>query len=567
MDRADISATLRSDGYVISHIGSGVADGRPPDRTDNLVSVLVAIGSPALAGYSLAITRLNSRWLSRQFLYLHYSNRVNIPQAISALQHIPFTINTSGSFLPSLIILHQNDRYWKLLAVAAKRTRQWSIPVAMNILWALVALFFTIVDSLVDFDTFYTLPGDAGYSIVAVWTYLLPLVIGWLHVGSQLEAGHLRDALDDAHEMAYVATASEPILATRITGRSTRAIEPSTRHIDHVNADEKKSAPVFNYSRVFIWSQHAEYILRLYEHAATNVEKKIPVQHGAIWKSEDIDTIEAHDRIGNEVEVMRYCAEELEATVNPSPRHNFPPFPTPLVHGLPFPVSPEPSTPATLVSNGSYQNTDYFPYRTVPGTPSKYDEEALPAEPRAASQIPVFATEVLQRVAFAALLGLGLQWGTTGAAILIHMKTPPEGFGCRALTYIAYGAAGTAVFLLLLFSSILSHLARRQNVREKRSVLKTIAGYLAVLTRWLGKFIGIMNGLGILVSCAMQFAGVYDNCFCSSGVFSGTTDGLVSFTPPDVQESELYGYWIGGVVMAFVMSGLYSFAIFVATPM
>jgi hypothetical protein len=302
----------------------------------------MAIGSPALAGYSLAITRLNSRWLSRQFIYLHFPNKDHIPLAISALQHIPFRIDASGSLLPSLIVLPQNDRYWKVLGVAAKRTRQWSIPVAMNIVWVLVAFLLTIVDSFVDFAHFITVPGDAGYSIATVWTYLLPLVIGWLHVGSQPDADHLRSALDDAHEVAYMATTTEPALATRVTRRSTRAIEPSTRHVDHVNADEKKTAPIFNYSRVFIWSQSAEHILRLYENAASKADRRITVQRGGKWMSNDDGTIVAQDRIGNEGEVVQYCMEEPGAPIDRNPIPSSPQPPTPLTPYSAFPPLPEP---------------------------------------------------------------------------------------------------------------------------------------------------------------------------------------------------------------------------------
>jgi hypothetical protein len=504
------------------------------DRVDNLVSVLIAIGSPALAGYSLAITRLNSRWLSRQFIYLHFPNKDYIPLAVSALQHIPFRIDASGSLLPSLIVLPQNDRYWKALGEAAKRTRQWSIPVAMNIVWVLTAFLLTTVDSLVDFAHFITVPGDAGYSIAAVWTYLLPLVIGWLHVGSQPDADHLRSALDNAHEVAYVATTTvEPALATR----SARAIEPSTRHIDHVNADEKKTAPIFNYSRVFIWSQSAEHILRLYESAASKADQRITVQRGGKWTSKDIGTIEDHDRIGDETEVVEYCMEEPGALFDRNPVYSSPQSPT---------------------------NASAFAYKHPSSASSKYDEEATSAEVRAT---PVFATEVFLRVFFATILALGLQWGTTGAAILIQLNTPPKGLGCRALTFTLYGAAGTIALLLLLISSILSHLARRQSAHQKRSGLDTLIGYIAALTRWLGKFIAIVNGFGILLSCIMQFAGVYDNCFCSSTIFGGDPNGLVSFIVGDVKGSEVYGYWIGGIIMAFGVSGLYAFAIYVATPM
>ena len=210
---------------------------------------------------------------------------------------------------------------------------------AMNILWALVAFLLTIVDSLEDFDNFYSVPGDAGYSINAIWTYLLPVAVGWLYVGSQPEAGHLHDALNDAHEIAYVATASEPVLASGVTGRSTRAIEPSTRHIDYANADEKKSAPIFNYARVFIWSQHAEHILRLYQHAAAKAEHRIPVRPGD-WMGDEDGTIAGHARVGNEAEVVRYCVEDLRTTAYHSPRNEFFQFPPPTHHIPPFPPHP-----------------------------------------------------------------------------------------------------------------------------------------------------------------------------------------------------------------------------------
>jgi hypothetical protein len=157
----------------------------------------------------------------------------------------------------------------------------------MNIICVLVEFLFAIVGSLVDSKEFIDVPGDARYSIAAVWTYLLPLVVGWLHVGSQPQAGHLRDALNIAHDHARVATpqpanvdtAPEPLPAKEITGLSACAIESSTKLINYINTDERKTAPIFNYARVFIWSQYAEYILELYRHAAAKVKESIPV-HG-----------------------------------------------------------------------------------------------------------------------------------------------------------------------------------------------------------------------------------------------------------------------------------------------
>lgn len=525
LDRLDVPVALRSVRHVVFFpclsTRTSVVNEYRLDRFHNLASVLLAIGSPALAGYSLAITRLNSRWLSHQFANLKFPNKVDLPQAVSALQHIPFKMNVSGPPLPSLIVLHENDKYWESLAEAAKRTRQWSIPTIMNIVWVLVAFIFTIVGSLIDFDAFIAIPGDAGYPVVAVWAYLLPLVVGWLHVGSQLEAGQLDRALNDANCTAFVA-ATGPVPAPAVKN----AIEFSTEYIDHANADEKKTAPIFNYARVFIWSQHAEYIFTLYQYAARNAKEKFPVRPGEVWTSGK------DDRIGNAEEVVRYCTKELEDTDNSNPS------------SLPF---------TALCIRRSSSKT------LAPLS----DTEATKAE---AFVTPVFATEVFQRIFFAVILAHDLQWGTTGAAILIHIFTPPKGIGCRALTFILYGAAGTLTLWLLLLSSILGHWSR-QTDKHPRSTAKLLIAYTAALARWLGKFIAIVNGFCILISCCMQFAGAYDNCFCSSTILGGDPDGLVKFLGPDVKGSQVYGYWIGGVTLSFGVSALYAFLIYVATPM
>jgi hypothetical protein len=255
--------------------------------------------------------------------------------------------------------------------------------------------------------------------------------------------------------------------------------------------------------------------------------------------SSDNDAIVANDRVGNEVEVVQYCKEEQESPVLD------PPLPSP--NSLQF---SSPLTPSLTLA--------------APSASTKFDEEAAEVVEPAK---PVFATEVFQRMVFATVLALGLQWGTTGASVLIHLFTPPKGMGCRALTFIIFGSAGTLSFLLHLFSSIFAHLARRRSPREQRSGLLLLAGYVSTLTRWLGKTIAIMNGFGLLLSCGMQFAGMYDNCFCSSTIFGGVPDGLVKFVGDDIKGSEVYGYWIGGTVMAFIVSALYTFAIYVATPM
>lgn len=116
-----------------------------------------------------------------------------------------------------------------------------------------------MVDSFADFNDFVIIPGDSGYALVACWSFLLPLVVGWLHVGSQPEADHLRTALEEANLNASIATRDEPTVASALIGRPSRAIQYAKRDVRRPQSDEKRSAPIFNYSRVFIWSQYAEW--------------------------------------------------------------------------------------------------------------------------------------------------------------------------------------------------------------------------------------------------------------------------------------------------------------------
>ena len=71
---------------------------------------------------------------------------------------------------------------------------------------------------------------------------------------------------------------------------------------------------------------------------------------------------------------------------------------------------------------------------------------------------------------FSALLALFLQWGTTGAAIMIAYLTPIVGLGCRSGGYLIYGAVATVSWLLLAISSLFSHAAMLQYQREQQKL-------------------------------------------------------------------------------------------------
>lgn len=138
--------------------------------------------------------------------------------------------------------------------------------------------------------------------------------------------------------------------------------------------------------------------------------------------------------------------------------------------------------------------------------------------------------EIWRRMAAASIIALFLQWGTTGASILIAFLTPTVGLGCRSGSYLIYGTLGTVVWLLLLASMLLSHqvmlLYQDEHLKNPRMDFRSDKGYqrtwthsilcaLAVSLRYLGKLIAFGNALWLMASSLMEFTGGYDNCWCT----------------------------------------------------
>ena len=370
----------------------------------------------------------------------------------------------------------------------------------MNFVWVVIAALLTIVDSF-----YRPTPGEIGYGTVTSLAYLLPLIIGWLHVGSEPEPNHLRDSLEEANRVAWVAThrRGEPVLAETLVGQQKRAIESLRRlNVDPARTDELTTNPVFNYSRVFPWSQMAEGVFRPAKNAATKAERGIPV--GGCSESDAV----TNSRNGTVDEVIRYCESEQ-----------------------PNPVTAGP------ISNAAIREHS------------------------------IWATGVWNRVALATALALGLQWGTTGASVAIHYKLHPVGLGCRAVSLMLYGISGTVSFFLLLASSILAHLSRPQPGSTYRySRLRAYQNTGAILCRRLGKSLAVIAGLGIMVVSFLQPLAVFHNCWCSTTTLNIPGQLVQFYTENFALEWGIVKVWVGCLVMAFCTSFLFGFSIYLGTP-
>ena len=498
----------------------------PTEPLDDVLTFLITIGSPPLAIYSLQITHLNARWVAKEFLDVKYPNSKRIPTVLSAFHHIPIKISHHPRRLHSLIILHNNDGFWEHLLKAVKQTRRWSIPLIMNFGFVIFAVILTIVDS-----AYTPSPGDVGYGIAATWTFLLPLLIGWLRVGCEPEPNHLRNSLDVANGNTRVATQRN----TPEKGYPPiEFMEP--KDVDPARRDELKTTPVFNYSRAFVSPLVAELILGLVKNAAANARQKIPVGNPTVrgppaWVGDDGDTVLNQNRVGTADQVSEYCTKVF---------------------------------PELEPGSGSI-----IPLDTQLSEMTNTTNPLLPLhDPYSTSQVPSrWATGIWKRVALASALALGLQWGTTGGAVVIHYAAPPIGLGCRALSFLLYGAAGTVSFFFFLASSILAQMSRPyQGRKHTHPRLRPWQNAGAIICRWLGKGIALVSAIGILVVCVFQTTGAFNNCFCTSTTFDRGRESPMNPMINRVVGPSVFGAWIGGLAMAFGTAILFGFLMYLGKP-
>lgn len=160
-------------------------------RSDNLMSIVLTVGSPTLGAYSLALTVLNTQWIARRFSGFKYPNVGRAVRVMSSLQQVPLAISTEYGLLSSLVVLPENDEWWKEMVEGLNYIHTWSLAAGLSIVWVVVAFLFTVIGRSFHFDngmladqcgsfldSFSNIPENAGASgqgVGLVWMWLLPI--------------------------------------------------------------------------------------------------------------------------------------------------------------------------------------------------------------------------------------------------------------------------------------------------------------------------------------------------------------------------------------------------------
>jgi hypothetical protein len=113
------------------------------------MSILLNVGSPTLAAYSVTLTTLNSRWIHRQFSQISYPNAGSAARVLDNLQQCRLEVTIDDYILSSLIVLPENDQYWAelLIFLDVKHSYTWSFANISSIIWVAVAFVLTVVQT------------------------------------------------------------------------------------------------------------------------------------------------------------------------------------------------------------------------------------------------------------------------------------------------------------------------------------------------------------------------------------------------------------------------------------
>lgn len=237
-------------------------------RIDNVVSIMLAVGSPALAGYSLVLTVLNSHWVMRRFHQFKQPRSGHAMHALRCLQQAPLKV-LSFDLVNTLVVLRENDSWWDNIVERLDYKHTWSVSAVTNLIWVSIAFLFIVIDAFRNLKSEdYNVRGE---SVGVVWLWLLPVVVGWLQISPKCDAERIEKAMHDTNTKAYHVVTSDGIINGDAVPTRLYAVSLYDEGRGAVYDDEQCTSPIYNYARVFTWAHAAEAIAMAYQCAEERV--------------------------------------------------------------------------------------------------------------------------------------------------------------------------------------------------------------------------------------------------------------------------------------------------------
>ncbi|KAJ6496198.1 hypothetical protein C8R45DRAFT_1211840 [Mycena sanguinolenta] len=522
----------------------------------DLLSACLCVGSPALATYSLALTAFNRRYISDKFKelkeraetdtqlrYRYMAERLDAAAfVLQESQQCPMRADQRTGELASLVVLPDRQNFWLIAKKDLDNTRR---GFTYSFLAQTILAFMSYLISLITAVNSRQGP-DAGvqFASSSLWLWMFPIVFGYIRVGSQCKAGAVKEALVD-----------NPIISQRSVSGSREV-----RYQKGLRPDANLYPPLDNtYAMLSLvaFTQpsddgenlplHAT-VIRRDELSPADVEQQynptgslLTVEEDELGRALSPPTWLGRDVRGDEWRegpIFNYAraftwfafAEHVRKAFDTS-IYRLRVREQPIVP--PAPADPADLPPAELTAQDAAICCGLAPSQDLRAFMSWVD-------------IP---SSAIRHTLYAAFFALFLQWGTTGAALFVQYHTIPVGLGCHSASYLLYGVAATASWILLVSSQLLSHAVMQQLESNplQRSPGKT---WLAVVTRVVGKAIAIANAGWLIALSIISEAGVFQTCVCGSDSFRYHAGAWVGV----FRGGGTLGLWLGGFTFSIVVA-------------
>jgi hypothetical protein len=232
----------------------------------NLMALVLAVGSPVLASFSLVMTVLNRKWitgaLNRNVTEALEERAALAARILNYFQQVPIYVQLEGKALQYLVSSTHNSKWWKDLHDQLRYPQTWSNIAISTMLWVFLAYVFTVIDSFTgDIQSSLEINGQG---IGTLWLWLLPIVLAWLKVSPRVP--------EDSEEIPQIlrrAQGRHPIIRDRegaevpLEGQHFWPISVAEYPDEdlEIYADECCTSPLYNFARIFSWTAACQKIV------------------------------------------------------------------------------------------------------------------------------------------------------------------------------------------------------------------------------------------------------------------------------------------------------------------
>ncbi|RYO19282.1 hypothetical protein AA0111_g10456 [Alternaria arborescens] len=417
------------------------------------------------------------------------------------------------------------DRWQPLKKGLQNTRRKYTFSLFAQTFFAVAAWLLTFIGSYV------TSLGQYSEALLlssgTLWTWLIPIVYGWMTVGTQSGKDTVQHAIQGKRiNGASPLRALEARSGFMRTSTKTNEYQPMDVHDalwGSLQGDEARQGPLYNYARILTFPRLRDTIV----HKFNTKVKPLP-------------------------------DHELQSLPNGPEDHNS-------AHTT---ASDSASSRSQATPTGYQRPVRNGTYRIEAGAPLNVTSD--PCLPYMSWE-DVLSNSILKRnfVASNAVAVL-LQWGITGSAIVISYLTEVRGLGCRSGSYLIYGILATSAHILLLTSVFLLHhvmlicqgdpRTRRREPQTRqigvahndpRSFHVKWIGRLAVFLRVCGKSLAVINAIWIILSSVFELIGFYNSCWCTGASLELQDKAWVVLFANGAQlKDEAQASWIAGLFMS-----------------